>query len=229
PSEAEIVSRSSGFRPVLGPEVWGVVDRVSPDRRGAPAGCAGAVRLLRLREVPDQDIRGGDSGVAVVFGGCFSALSLSQSAQVSSLVQVAGITLCLNAAAKISHRAQGIASLASKWHATATCSSADASQIRVSSSMGNLGVASTLGSVFINNSESDLEALEHITMPRNTHLGSYLSSYRKRQAFVLYLQMNPGGITIFGLTVDRGLINTIFFIEFELVLFVLGSTVVFIQ
>ncbi|KAI8528014.1 hypothetical protein RHMOL_Rhmol12G0118600 [Rhododendron molle] len=148
---------------------------------------------------------------------------------VSSLVQVAGITLCLNAAAKISHRAQGIASLASKWHATVTCSSADASQIRVSSSMGNLGVASSLGSVFINNSESDMEALEHITMPRNTHLGSYLSSYRKRQAFVLYLQMNPGGITIFGLTVDRGLINTIFFIEFELVLFVLGRTVVFIQ
>ncbi|KAG5521897.1 hypothetical protein RHGRI_034203 [Rhododendron griersonianum] len=127
----------------------------------------------------------------------------TQKISVSSLVQVAGITLCLNAAAKISHRAQGIASLASKWHATVTCSSADASQIRVSSSMGNLGVASTLGSVFINNPESDLEALEHITMPRNTHLGSYLSSYCKRQAFVLYLQMNPGGITIFGLTVDR--------------------------
>ncbi|KAF7123652.1 hypothetical protein RHSIM_Rhsim12G0104700 [Rhododendron simsii] len=122
---------------------------------------------------------------------------------VSSLVQVAGITLCLNAAAKISHRAQGIASLASKWHAMVTCSSADASQIRVSSSMGNLGVANTLGSVFINNSESDLESQEHITMPRNTHLDSFVSSYRKRQALVLYLQMNPGGITIFGLTVDR--------------------------
>lgn len=106
--------------------------------------------------------------------------------QVSSLVQVAGITLCLNAAAKISHRAQGISSLASRWHAAVTCSSADASQIRVSSSMGNLGVASrpnTMGSVFINNSESDLESLEHITMLRNTHSGSYLSSYCKRQAF----------------------------------------------
>ncbi|KAE9454215.1 hypothetical protein C3L33_13892, partial [Rhododendron williamsianum] len=158
---------------------------------------------------------------------------------VSSLVQVAGITLCLNAAAKISHRAQGIASLASRWHATVTCSSADASQMRISSSMGNLGVASTLGSVFTNNSESDLESLERIAMPRITHLDSYMSSYLKRQAFgssnvvttsgsvVLYLQMNPGGITIFGLTVDRGLINTIFFIELSLVLFVLGKTVVF--
>lgn len=145
---------------------------------------------------------------------------------VSSLVQVAGITLCLNAAAKISHRAQGIASLASRWHATVTCSSDEASQLRVSSSIGNLGVASTMGSVIINKSESDLESLEHIAMPRNTHLDSCISSYHKRQAFVLYLQMNPGGITIFGLTVDRGLINTIFFIELSLVLFVLGKTVV---
>ncbi|CAK9155806.1 unnamed protein product [Ilex paraguariensis] len=38
---------------------------------------------------------------------------------------------------------------------------------------------------------------------------------------------NPGGITIFGWTVDRGLINTIFFIELSLVLFVFGKTVVF--
>lgn len=103
--------------------------------------------------------------------------------QVSSLVHVAGITLCLNAAAKISHRAQGIASLASRWHATVTGSSADASQMRISSSMGNLGVASTLGSAFTNNSESDLESLEHIAMPRITHLDSYVSSYLKRQAF----------------------------------------------
>lgn len=44
---------------------------------------------------------------------------------------------------------------------------------------------------------------------------------------VLYLQMNPGGITIFGWTVDRHLINTIFFIELSLVTFVLGRTVVF--
>lgn len=44
---------------------------------------------------------------------------------------------------------------------------------------------------------------------------------------VLYLQNNPGGITIFGWTVDRALINTIFFIELSLVTFVLGKTIVF--
>lgn len=43
---------------------------------------------------------------------------------------------------------------------------------------------------------------------------------------VMYLQANPGGITIFGWTVDRALINTIFFIELSLVTFVLGKTIV---
>lgn len=44
---------------------------------------------------------------------------------------------------------------------------------------------------------------------------------------VMYFQSNPGGITIFGWAVDRTLINTIFFIELSLVLFVLGKTIAF--
>ncbi|GKD59743.1 neuropeptides B/W receptor type like protein, partial [Tanacetum coccineum] len=48
---------------------------------------------------------------------------------VSSIAQVVGVILCLNAAAKISHRAQGIAALAS---------------MRFSHSNGNLEAASSL-------------------------------------------------------------------------------------
>ncbi|PSS28778.1 Neuropeptides B/W receptor type like [Actinidia chinensis var. chinensis] len=106
---------------------------------------------------------------------------------VSSTVQVVGIILCLNAAAKISHRAQGIASLASRWHAMATCTSGETSQLRVSNSIGNLGAANLLGSVYVDNSESDLESLDYIAMPTNTHLASYMSSYHKRQAFEMQL------------------------------------------
>lgn len=145
---------------------------------------------------------------------------------VSSVVQVVGIILCLNAAAKISHRAQGVASLASRWHAVVTCSSPDASQLSVSNSVGSLEAANALRSLYIVNSESDLESLDYIPRPTNTQLASYMSSYHKRQSFVMYLQTNPGGITIFGWTVDRGLINTIFFIQLSLVLFVLGKTIV---
>ncbi|XP_052205156.1 uncharacterized protein LOC127809981 isoform X3 [Diospyros lotus] len=101
---------------------------------------------------------------------------------ISSIVQVVGIILCLNAAAKISHRAQGIASLASRWHAVATCSSADASQLRLPNIEGSFRAASTLDALYMNSSGSDLETLDHIMLPTNTQLASYMTSYHKRQA-----------------------------------------------
>ncbi|KAJ7957595.1 DUF3537 domain-containing protein [Quillaja saponaria] len=146
---------------------------------------------------------------------------------VSTIVQVVGIIICLHAATKISHRAQGIASLASRWHALVTSASTDASQLRISPSVGNLEAANQVNLLHRNYSESDLESLDSVGLPSTTQLPSYTSSYHKRQAFVMYLQSNPGGITIFGWTVDRALINTIFFIELSLVTFVLGKTIIF--
>lgn len=142
---------------------------------------------------------------------------------VSSIVQAVGIVLCLHAATKISNRAQGIASLASRWHALATCS--DAPQLRGSSSVGNL--ESFSNSINRSYSESDLESVDYLTMPTNMQSITNLSSYHRRQAFVTYLQTNLGGITLYGWKVDRELINTIFFVELSLVTFVLGKTVVF--
>ncbi|KAG2322153.1 hypothetical protein Bca52824_015366 [Brassica carinata] len=152
---------------------------------------------------------------------------------VSAVVQVVGIILCLHAATKISHRAQAIASVASKWHAIMSCSSTDSTQIRTSPSGAHLEATTNPPVSFrISHSESDVESMDHYTRmsaSNNSHSPSYMSmsAYHRRQAFVLYLQMNPGGITIFGWTVDRHLINTIFFIELSLVTFVLGRTVVF--
>ncbi|XP_059308416.1 uncharacterized protein LOC132059707 isoform X1 [Lycium ferocissimum] len=145
---------------------------------------------------------------------------------VSSVVEVVGVILCLNAAAKISHRAQGIGSIASRWHALATCTSGEASQMRNSTSTSSLEAANR-SSLDYNFSESDLESLDFVAEPTNTQLASYMSSYQKRQALVMYLQNNPGGITIFGWTVDRGLINTIFFIELTVATFILGKTIIF--
>ncbi|XP_068651923.1 uncharacterized protein [Aristolochia californica] len=146
---------------------------------------------------------------------------------VSSIVEVVGLTLCLHAAAKISHRAQGVASVASRWHALVTCSS-DGSQHRHTNSVGNFET-NLAASFFIDYSESDLESLDNASWPTNPYFTSHMSSFQKRQALVMYLQSNPGGLTIFGWTVDRALVNTIFFIELSLVLFVLGKTVVFIS
>ncbi|TKY47748.1 hypothetical protein E2542_SST29809 [Spatholobus suberectus] len=111
---------------------------------------------------------------------------------VSTFVQVVGIIICLHAATKISHRAQGIVSLASRWHALVTCTS-DASQLRDCASTGSLEAANHLNSLFLDYSESDLESsVYHLGMPSNARLASCMSSHHKRQAFVMYLQTNAG-------------------------------------
>lgn len=147
---------------------------------------------------------------------------------VSSVVQVVGLVLCLHAAAKISHRAQNIASLASRWHALVTCSS-DSTYVSTPNSSGNL--VPFPAHMFLRDfSESDLESLESGSVQGNSHgtaqLASYMSSYHKRESLVLYLLGNPGGITIFGWIVDRTFLNTILMLELTLVLFVLSKTVV---
>ncbi|KAK9707508.1 hypothetical protein RND81_07G202300 [Saponaria officinalis] len=134
---------------------------------------------------------------------------------VSALVQVVETLLCLHAGTKISHRAQGIGAIASKWHAFVTCKSFEGSRRSIS-----------MGSLSSNCSESDLESMDGITLHNHSHFAS-VSSYNKRQSFVMYLQTNPGGITLYGWVVDRSLLNTIFFIELSLVLFVLGQTIIF--
>ncbi|XP_020593070.1 uncharacterized protein LOC110033436 isoform X2 [Phalaenopsis equestris] len=146
--------------------------------------------------------------------------------QVASVVQVVGVVLLLHSAAKMSHRAQGIASVACKWHALLTCSSTDTSQGRTNSS-GNLDGVQAAPHLLMNYSESDLESLDNVSGLTNTRLVSYMSTYHKRQALAMYLQTNAGGITIFGWIIDRIMMNTIFFLELTLVLFVLGKTIVF--
>ncbi|KAI3849387.1 hypothetical protein MKX03_002552 [Papaver bracteatum] len=147
---------------------------------------------------------------------------------VSSIVQVVGIVICLHATAKISHRAQRVASVASRWHALVTSNSPDPSRMRGSNSVGNFEtLVNPIRSIPTVFSESDLESLDSIGPPNYTQLASHVSSYNKRQAFVMYLQSNPAGVTIYGWTVDRELINTVFLIEFSLILFVLGKTMIF--
>lgn len=101
--------------------------------------------------------------------------------QVSSIVQVVGLVLCLHAAAKFSHRAQGLASVASRWHASVTCNLNEVSQLGVN---GNLDAANNVVDSFVKtNSESDLESDNYVPTPTNVQLASYMSSYHKRQAF----------------------------------------------
>lgn len=103
----------------------------------------------------------------------------------SSVVQVVVVVLCLNAASKISHRAQGIASLASRWHAYVTCCSTGC-QMRAMNSSGNLEAISASSSL-MDFSESDLESFENVAMQNNVQLASLISSFHKRQALGKHL------------------------------------------
>ncbi|GAB4860478.1 hypothetical protein Ancab_035637 [Ancistrocladus abbreviatus] len=144
---------------------------------------------------------------------------------VSSIVQVVGIIICLHSATKITHRAQALVSVASRWHALVTSNSTES--IGTSANGRNLEGAGVSVPIIMNYSASDLESTDDIPVTTNVQLASYVSSYHKRQAFVTYMHSNTGGITIFGWIIDRALINTIFFIELSLVSFVLGKTISF--
>ncbi|KAF3436840.1 hypothetical protein FNV43_RR19593 [Rhamnella rubrinervis] len=159
----------------------------------------------------------GNSGlINFINGGDFAVLSI---------VELVGIIICLHAAAKITHRAQGLASVTSRWHALVTCNTNDGSQLGNPNNGANTGAARV--PLSMSYSEGELESLDFVPQPTTTQLASSTSSYHKRQAFVTYMQTNIRGATVFGWTIDRMLINTIFFVELSLVLFVLGKTITF--
>lgn len=117
--------------------------------------------------------------------------------QVCSIVEVGGLVICLHAASKISHRAQALGSVTSRWHAMVTCSSKDAPRRGTNNSSGNLGITNSSGnleisiaaSLPISYSESDLEAVDYVPKPTNTQLASHMSLYQKRQSFGMPLQL----------------------------------------
>lgn len=98
-----------------------------------------------------------------------------------STVQLVGMVLCLTAAAKISHRAQSLGAIASRWHALVTCNSNDVGILE------NGGNAETPPPLTVNYSGSDLESSDYMPLPTNVQLTSSMSSYHRRQAFGTYI------------------------------------------
>ncbi|KAF2302631.1 hypothetical protein GH714_000481 [Hevea brasiliensis] len=96
---------------------------------------------------------------------------------ISCIAELVGIIITLHAAAKTTHRAQGVASIAAKWHSLVTSNSRDAA---ITSSSGNLDPPNMASILHLNYSESDLEAVDYVPVPTIAQL---TSSYNKRQAF----------------------------------------------
>ncbi|KDP33413.1 hypothetical protein JCGZ_06984 [Jatropha curcas] len=134
---------------------------------------------------------------------------------ICSVVQLSGFFLCILGAARITHRAQGIVSIATRWHMMLTSASA-----RLDQRKANVPDATVDGTTVPDSAEGDSSDIFISTSSQES------SSFQTRQAFVAYLQHNHGGITLFGFALDRGLLHTLFAFEFSLVLWILSKVVV---
>ncbi|KAJ1420109.1 hypothetical protein SESBI_14547 [Sesbania bispinosa] len=137
-------------------------------------------------------------GLHKLFEGCGSDAS----------VQLSGLLWCLMGAARITHRAQGIVSIGTRWHMLVTNASAETEQL-------SEGIAGS------DESDSDSSSDMYISVTTQRH-----SSSQTRQALVTYLQHNYGGITLFGFVLDRGLLHTLFAFEFSMVLWIISIVAV---
>lgn len=143
---------------------------------------------------------------------------------VCSLVQLTGLVLCLQGAAKITHKAQHIVASVSKWHAMATCSPGTILEASSNSAAGKVyGPAHPLLHTRSQSSD-DLEASSR-NLNFSEELAHDLEAFQKRQALVTYLQHTRAGISLYGFVLDRGFLYMIFGVAFSSTLFILGKTI----
>ena len=151
---------------------------------------------------------------------------------VGSAVQLSGFFMCLFGAARITHRAQRIVSIASQWHMSMVAAmrhgkpspGSDADASRVSGSSAAVPQAAEPGAAC---SYKSRQALGNSPkQPNSDLLPSNEANFLLLCAVVTYLRHNGGGITLFGFTLDRGLLHTIFVFEMTLVLWILSKVVV---
>ncbi|KAH9652039.1 hypothetical protein KPL70_026953 [Citrus sinensis] len=142
-----------------------------------------------------------------------------------SMTLVAGLLILLRSATKITHKAQAVTCLAAKWHVCATVDSFDVNDGETPR------IPDAAGRAFpICHGESDCDDAgdEEDDLDNSNLIPAYAYStisFQKRQALVNYFENNRAGITVFGFTLDRSTLHTIFGIQLSLVLWLLGKTV----
>ncbi|KAI6687571.1 hypothetical protein NL676_024399 [Syzygium grande] len=143
-----------------------------------------------------------------------------------SMTLVAGLFILLRSATKITHKAQSVTCLAAKWHVCATLDDSfetnDGETPVAQAAHGQVFPVSSTGS------DSDDAGDEEDDLDNNNLIPAYAYStisYQRREALVKYFENNRAGITVYGFTLDRSTLHTIFGIELSLVLWLLGKTV----
>ncbi|XVE80439.1 hypothetical protein DITRI_Ditri14bG0139700 [Diplodiscus trichospermus] len=146
-----------------------------------------------------------------------------------SITLLTGLCIILRSATKITHKAQSVTCLAAKWHICATLDSFDANDgetpripaIHARQDFPHVGTDGESDADDAGDEEDDLD--------NNKLIPAYAYStisYQKRHALVTYFENNRAGVTVYGFTLDRSTLHTIFGIELSLVLWLLGKTIV---
>ncbi|GAB2277756.1 hypothetical protein Dimus_012459 [Dionaea muscipula] len=138
-----------------------------------------------------------------------------------SMTLMAGLTIILRSATKITHKAQAVTNLAAAWHACIT--------IELFGSDAETPAYQNGSSVLLElvNDELDTEGPgdeEDMADDKGIYADSPIL-VQKREALVNYLENNKAGITVYGFALDRTWLQLIFGIEMSLVLWLLGKTV----
>lgn len=155
-----------------------------------------------------------------------SRINLSTAGELAlcSVTLVTGLFICLRSAAKITHKAVAVASLAAKWHACATISKFD----DLEDETPKADIISQPGYTNNANWDSDNEEGDGDDVIDNTNMVPIYTNtitYQKRQALVTYFEHNKAGITVYGFMLDRTWLHTIVAIQLTLTLWILNKTI----
>ncbi|KAI7747363.1 hypothetical protein M8C21_026610, partial [Ambrosia artemisiifolia] len=135
-----------------------------------------------------------------------------------SITLVFGLYICQRSAAKITHKAQSLTSLVTKWHMCATADTfADMARDEITPQVVDLHSENEVG-----DGEDELDNTNFIPVYKHT------ISYQQRQALVTYFENNETGITVYGFMLDRSSINTVFAIQLSLALWLFDKTIGFV-
>ncbi|XP_019171872.1 PREDICTED: uncharacterized protein LOC109167303 [Ipomoea nil] len=144
-----------------------------------------------------------------------------------SMIMVTGLFICLRSAAKITHKAQSVASLAAKWHACATLSSFDEFGDETPVDRTGTGTPQAIHPVDADweNDDEEGDGDDELDNTNMVPVHAHTISYHKRQALVTYFEHNKAGITVYGFMLDRTWLHTIFVIQLSLTLWILNKTI----
>ncbi|KAF5728428.1 F15K9.15 protein [Tripterygium wilfordii] len=143
-----------------------------------------------------------------------------------SITLLTGLLILLRSATKITHKAQSITCLAAKWHVCATLDSFEAAEGETPTA-SNTHIQAIFPMV-TDSSDVDDVGDEEDDIDNSKLIPAYAYStisFQKRQALVTYFENNRAGITVYGFTLDRSTLHTIFGIQLSLVLWLLGKTI----